>query len=82
MKTNKLNVLFYIKRTKLLKNSDKSVTKEFILKDFRGKNKESTGILELFSEHNERCKQRIGNDISSATATRYETTKKNLIDFI
>ena len=40
------------------------------------------GILEIYTEHNAQCKERIGKDIAAGTVQRYETCKMHLQQFI
>jgi len=58
------------------------VTAKEIQKHLLGRNEENKGILQLFSEHNEKCRQLIGIDFVPGTVTRYETCFKHLRDFI
>src|SRR5664280_3455414 len=40
------------------------------------------GLIELFLEHNKRCRELVGKDIAPATLTRYETTLMHIKNFI
>ncbi len=54
-----------------------------IIDQYLGRNNKPTiMLLEVFQEHNQRCRQLIGKDIAAATVTRYETSLKHTSNFI
>lgn len=65
-----------------LEEKDLPVTAQAIIDLLQGKTKENAGIVELFQEHNDKCRQLINKDFAPATVTRYETTLKHLKGFL
>lgn len=65
-----------------LEEKNLPVTANAIKNMLSGTTKENAGIVELFSEHNQKCKELLGIDYAPATLTRYETTLKHLKEFI
>ncbi len=54
-----------------------------IIDQYLGRNNKPTiMLLEVFQEHNQRCRQLIGKDIAAATVTRYETSLKHTSNFV
>ena len=61
----------------------KEITAKGVIDQFLGKNdRPKIMLLDIFREHNERCKKLIGKDMASATVTRYETSLKHTANFI
>jgi len=59
------------------------ITARRVLDKYLGKDqKDRKTLLTVFREHNEKCKQLIGIDMSPATVERYETSLKHTADFI
>ena len=75
----KLKVYQYKKE---LENDDQEVTARTLGDLLHGRNSRQKGLVELFQEHNDRCKELIGKDIALATMTRYETTLMHVKNFI
>ncbi len=65
-----------------LERQDIPVTAQSIKDFLQGRNRSSSGILELFADHNRKFSERIGKDRSLSTAKRYETTLSHLKDYI
>jgi site-specific recombinase XerD len=59
---------------KELESNDQEVTARTLGDLLQGKNSQRKGLVELFLEHNKRCRELVGKDIAPATLTRYETT--------
>ncbi|HUX58738.1 MAG TPA: site-specific integrase [Bacteroidales bacterium] len=59
---------------KELESNDQEVTARILGDLLQGKNSQRKGLVELFLEHNKRCRELVGKDIAPATLTRYETT--------
>jgi hypothetical protein len=75
----KLKVYRYKKE---LENDDQEVTARTLGNLLQGKNSRQKGLVELFQEHNNRCRELIGKDIAPATMIRYETTLMHIKSFI
>lgn len=59
------------------------ITAQAVVDRFQGKDKpERHTILEVFREHNEKCRALSGIDMSPATVERYETSLKHTREFI
>jgi hypothetical protein len=64
-------------------DGDEFITAQAVINRFLGKDKpERHTLLEVFREHNERCRALSGIDMSSATVERYETSLKHTQDFM
>ncbi|MGA2408657.1 MAG: site-specific integrase, partial [Bacteroidales bacterium] len=75
----KLKVFQYKKE---LENSDQEVSARTLGDLLQGKSSRRKGLVELFLEHNKRCRELVGKDIAPATLTRYETTLMHVKNFI
>jgi len=75
----KLKVYRYKKE---LEVDDQEVTARTLGDLLQGKNSQQKGLVELFMEHNKRCRELVGKDIAPATLTRYETTLMHIKNFI
>ncbi|MDH6357814.1 site-specific integrase [Parabacteroides sp. PF5-9] len=61
----------------------KEITAHKIIDQYLGRNdKPVIMLLDVFREHNERCRKLIGKDMAPATVTRYETSLKHTANFI
>lgn len=59
------------------------ITADAVVKRFTGKDRpERHTIMEVFREHNERCRKLSGIDMSPATLERYETSLKHTREFM
>ena len=59
------------------------ITAKGIIEKYLGKDKKSQmTLLKVFKEHNERCAQLAGKDMSPATVERYETSFRHTQEFI
>lgn len=59
------------------------ITADDVVKRFTGKDRpERHTIMEVFREHNERCRKLSGIDMSPATVERYETCLKHTLEFM
>jgi len=67
---------------KELESNDQEVTARILGDLLQGKNSQRKGLVELFLEHNKRCRELVGRDIAPATMTRYETTLMHVKSFI
>lgn len=67
----KLKVYQYKKE---LESNDQEVTARTLGDLLQEKNQRRKGLVELFLEHNKKCRELVGKDIAPATLTRYETT--------
>ncbi len=65
-----------------LENDDQEVIARTLGDLLQGKNSRQKGLVELFLEHNARCRELVGKDIAPATMTRYETTLMHVRNFI
>ena len=66
-----------------LETDDKEFDAQSVINLYQGKNdKKKIMLLELFQEHNERCRMLIGKDMASGTVERYETSLKLTRQFI
>lgn len=75
----KLKVYRYKKE---LEGNDQEVTARTLGDLLQGKSSRRKGLVELFLEHNNRCRELVGKDIAPATITRYETTLMHVKSFI
>ena len=75
----KLKVYQYKKE---LESNDQEVTARTLGDLLQGKNQRRKGLVELFLEHNKKCRELVGKDIAPATLTRYETTIMHIKCFI
>lgn len=61
----------------------KEITAKAIIDEYQGRNiKPAIMLLDVFREHNERCRKLSGKDIDPATVGRYETSLKHTANFI
>jgi site-specific recombinase XerD len=67
---------------KELESNDQDVCARTLGDLMQGKSSRRKGLVELFLEHNERCRELVGKDIAPATLTRYETTLMHVKNFI
>ncbi len=58
------------------------VTPEKLRDEFIGKKKKQKTVDELFQQHNNMMKERIGHDIVYDTYRRYETTHQHVMDYV
>ncbi len=65
-----------------LEAKGKTVTAETIKKSYLGTEEKSRTILEIFQEHNDRCKSLIGIDFAPGTYERYATCYLHLERFM
>ncbi len=65
-----------------LEESGKSITADRIKDIYYGNDESRKTLLQLFSEHNDQCRQLIGKDFVSKTVQRYETTARYLEEFM
>ncbi|NDV83947.1 phage integrase SAM-like domain and Arm DNA-binding domain-containing protein [Bacteroides sp. 51] len=64
-------------------DGERFITAQMVLDRYLGRDQSARHtILEVFREHNERCKKLSGIDISPATIERYETCFKHTQEFI
>lgn len=75
----KLKVYQYKKE---LESNDKEITARMLGDLLQGRSSRRKGLVELFLEHNKRCRELVGKDIAPATLTRYETTLMHVKNFI
>jgi len=75
----KLKVYQYKKE---MEGNDKEMTARTLGDLLQGKSSRRKGLVELFLEHNNRCRELVGKDIAPATMTRYETTLMHVKSFI
>ena len=75
----KLKVYQYKKE---LESNDQEVTARTLGDLLQEKNQRRKGLVELFLEHNKKCRELVGKDIAPATLTRYETTLMHIKSFI
>lgn len=86
--TNVNRVLDDLKvRTEDIFNSqlkEKGYTRPEIIRDILLglNNKENKSLIEIFNEHNDHYKQKVGITTSQKTYSRYELTKNKLLDFM
>src|SRR5674476_365328 len=57
---------------KELESNDQEVTARTLGDLLQGKNPRRKGLVEIFLEHNKKCRELVGKDIAPATLTRYE----------
>ena len=79
LKGNELKV-YQVKKD--LEERDLLVTANAVKNVLQGNSKDKTGILEIFADHNNKCRELIGKDFAFATVIRYETTMSHLGEFI
>lgn len=89
LEANRINTLLGEIRTCLhtyyhdLQLRDGYVTAERVKNAFLGKEEKKKTIISFFEQHNEQCRQKVSNNLTTrATYTRYELTKNRLIDFM
>lgn len=75
----KLKVYQYKKE---LESNDQEITARTLGDLLQGKSSQRKGLVELFQEHNKKCRELVGKDIAPATLTRYETTLMHVKSFI
>ena len=75
----KLKVYRYKKE---LESDQQEVTARTLGDLLQGKHARRKGLVDLFQEHNNRCRELVGKDIAPATVTRYETTLMHVKNFI
>lgn len=64
-------------------DGEEFVTPQMVLDRFLGKDKPVRHtILEVFREHNDKCRKLSGIDMSAATVERYETCFNHTLEFI
>ena len=79
LETVKLN-LFIKKRE--LEEDGIEITAEKLKDAYLGIEDQSQGLLEIFKEHNEKCKKLMNIDFAPGTVERYETCFKHVKDFM
>ena len=65
-----------------LENKGKDVSAVNVRNEYFGLSAEKKGILEIFKDHNENCKQLMNKDFAPGTVERYETCYRLLKIFI
>lgn len=84
------SVLFYIKKQKLLKNGEAPICMRITVNKQKAEimikqsipAKVQRSLLEVYAEHNEKCRGLIGKEYSPATVEKFETSIKHLREFI
>ncbi len=67
---------------KEIEDDDQIPTAYVIGYKYRNKGNSQKTIVRLFTDHNNRCREKIGKGMEAATVTRYETTLKHLQQFM
>lgn len=88
--TRELNMYLDSIRAKLIRihrdmeqDGEEFITAQSVINRFLGKDKpERHTLLELFEEHNEKCRKLSGIDMAPATVKRYETSLKHTQEFM
>lgn len=65
-----------------LENNEMMVTARTLADLMQGRSSRRKGIIELFEEHNQQCRELSGIGMAPSTVTRYETAKKHIKNFI
>ena len=65
-----------------LEESGKIVTADKIKNIYLGNDTSQKTLLQIFEEHNNKCRKLIGKDFTDKTVQRYETTQRYLKEFI
>lgn len=87
-RTLELNHYLETVRTKVLKihreleQDNKTVTAEILKQQYYGENEPPKMLLEIFKEHNQKCRTLIGKDYVKETVSHYERTARYLSEFI
>ncbi|UII21198.1 site-specific integrase [Fulvivirga ligni] len=61
---------------------NQDVNAGFIKDTFNGKDKNKKTLIEVFDYHNKQLESQIGKGYALGTYTRFETTKKHVLDFL
>ncbi len=67
---------------KELEHENQEVTAISIAERYLGKQLRKKKVLELYQEHNDRLKERIGKDVAKGTWDRHTTSKKHFQEFL
>lgn len=87
-KLMELNHYLETVRTKILRihreleQDDKPITAHILMKHFRGENEPVRMLLEVFKEHNKKCRELLGREYVLGTILRYERTVTYLSEFM
>lgn len=65
-----------------LENNEMIVTARILADLMQGRSSRRKGIIELFEEHNQQCRELSGIAMAPSTVTRYKTAKKHIKNFI
>ena len=67
---------------KNLEDENKTVTAEMLKNRYMGVDESNVTFVELYSEHNRKLKELVGNEYAATTLTRHETSMKHVVEFM
>lgn len=65
-----------------LEIDNKSITADIIKDCFYGRDKVQRSLLEVYAEHNEKCRALIGKEYTESTVTKFDTSINRLKEYI
>ena len=65
-----------------LEIDNKPITADIIKDCFYGRDKVQRSLLEMYAEHNEKCRALIGKEYTESTVTKYDTSINRLKEYI
>lgn len=65
-----------------LEIDNKTITADIIKDSFYGRDKVQRSLLEVYAEHNEKCRALIGKEYTESTVTKFDTSINRLKEYI